>query len=307
MISLGNISIKRKLTLIIMAASTVALLLVSGGFVTYELVTFRKTMKRDLSTLAEIIGNRSTAALSFDNREDAEEDLYALTANPRITAACLYKGDKVFARYPRNASPSLFPKPEKDTERFEGKRLILFREIVNKGDSIGTLYVESDLQEMHDRFRLYAIIIVLFMFASLVVTFVLSPLLQRIITKPFFHLAQTAKMFSTKKNYSVRAWRHSHDELGQLIVGVPPGAHRIIFFRRNHFRRLRQMENRLGNDPLQQGRQDKGHDQGSEHEQHNNDCVKPESIVHLLQIRFHVKRPDTVAFVHNFPKQDQTL
>ena len=57
-----DISIKRKLTAIIMAASTVALLLVSAGFVTYELVTFRRTMAHDLSTLAEIIGNQSTAA-----------------------------------------------------------------------------------------------------------------------------------------------------------------------------------------------------------------------------------------------------
>jgi len=70
--SLRNSSIKRKLTLIIMAASTVALLLASTGFVSYELFTFRQKMVRDLSTLADIIANRSTAALSFDNQEDAE-------------------------------------------------------------------------------------------------------------------------------------------------------------------------------------------------------------------------------------------
>ena len=71
-VSLRDSSIKRKLTLIIMAASTVALLLASTGFVSYELFTFRQKMVRDLSTLADIIANRSTAALSFDNQEDAE-------------------------------------------------------------------------------------------------------------------------------------------------------------------------------------------------------------------------------------------
>src|SRR5262245_2345316 len=76
-----GISIRRKLTWIIMAASTVAILLVSAGFVTYELFTYRQGMIRNLSTLADILGNRSTAALSFDNREDAEEDLSALRAN----------------------------------------------------------------------------------------------------------------------------------------------------------------------------------------------------------------------------------
>src|SRR5438132_6920208 len=103
---LRDISIKRKLTLIIMAASTVALLLVSAGFVTYELVTFRQKMVRDLWTLADIIGNRSTAALSFDNNEDGEEDLNSLRANKHIVAACLYKGESLFARYPNNSDPS---------------------------------------------------------------------------------------------------------------------------------------------------------------------------------------------------------
>ena len=64
-----SISIKRKLTWIIMATSTVAILLVSAGFVSYELFTYRQGMIRNLSTLADILGNRSTAALSFDNRK----------------------------------------------------------------------------------------------------------------------------------------------------------------------------------------------------------------------------------------------
>src|SRR6266704_5793855 len=117
--SLRNSSIKRKLTLIIMAASTVALLLASTGFVSYELFTFRQKMVRDLFSLADIIANRSTAALSFDNQEDAEEDLNSLQANPRIVSACLYKGDAVFAQYPKETDVRLYPPPGKAGVRFE--------------------------------------------------------------------------------------------------------------------------------------------------------------------------------------------
>ena len=55
MLRLQDISIKRKLTLIIMIASSVALLLISAAFVTYEVITFRRTLTDDLSTLAEIV------------------------------------------------------------------------------------------------------------------------------------------------------------------------------------------------------------------------------------------------------------
>src|SRR5436190_14302718 len=184
MIFWRNLSIKRKLMLIIMVASTVALLLVSAGFVTYELVTFRQKMVRDLSTLAGLIGNRSTAALNFENQEDAEEDLSSLRANKHIVAACLYKGDIIFARYPKDSNSSRFPPPQRNRATFEADHLILFREIAFKGQTLGTLYLKSDLHEMRERLALYGGIVALLMVASLAVTFLLSSLLQRIITAP---------------------------------------------------------------------------------------------------------------------------
>ncbi|HXS69669.1 MAG TPA: hybrid sensor histidine kinase/response regulator, partial [Candidatus Polarisedimenticolia bacterium] len=85
-----DISIKRKLTAIIMIASTVALLVVSAGFVAYELVTFRKTMVGDLSTLGEVIGDRCTADLIYNTPDDANDTLHALHIEKHITAAALY-------------------------------------------------------------------------------------------------------------------------------------------------------------------------------------------------------------------------
>ena len=218
---LANISIKQKLTLIIMTASTVALLLVSAGFVTCELFTFRRAMVRDLSTLAEVIGNQSTAALTYDDVPAAQEILSALSAKKRIVAAGIYKGNSLFAQYPAQKSGSeLLPShPPAHGSVFEDDHLVLFRPIQLAGEPIGTICLKSDLKEMNERLELYAVMIAVFMLASLAVTFGLTALLQRIITKPIFHLAQTAKHVSAEKDYSVRAQKHGDDELGQLIVG----------------------------------------------------------------------------------------
>jgi signal transduction histidine kinase/ActR/RegA family two-component response regulator len=59
--------------------------------------------------------------------------------------------------------------------------------------------------------------IVLFVLASWLMTYLVSTWLQRIISRPILHLAETAKMVSAGKNYSVRARKHGEDELGQLI------------------------------------------------------------------------------------------
>jgi signal transduction histidine kinase/ActR/RegA family two-component response regulator/uncharacterized membrane protein affecting hemolysin expression len=217
-----DISIKRKLTLIIMAASTVALLLVSGGFVAYELITYQEVMRQDLSTLAEVIGNQSASALDFKDKDTAEEILGALSAKKHIIAAALYKEDgHLFAQYPvgRTMRGLFPPSPERSGTRVERDHRVLFHEIVVKGVPTGTLYLKSDLLEMNERFKRYAIIVLLLMLASTVVTYFLSAFLQRIISRPIFHLAETVKAVSFEKQYSVRATKHGDDELGQLIDG----------------------------------------------------------------------------------------
>src|SRR5260221_11311900 len=97
--------IKRKLTLLLLLASGAVLVLTCGTFLTYELVTFRQTMVRSLSTLAAVIAANSTAALAFDNRADATEVLSALTAEPHIVGAVLYdKHGTLFPQYPSTAT-----------------------------------------------------------------------------------------------------------------------------------------------------------------------------------------------------------
>jgi len=215
-----DISFKRKLTAIIMIASTVALLLVSSGFVIYELVTFQNTMVDDLTTLAKITGDRSSAAVDFVNHEDADQTLRALAFKPHIVAAALYdKSGKLFQPYaPDPAEKVSIPlRAERDGHRFEKDGLVLFQGFNDKEGFAGTIWLKSDLKERDERLVRYAQMIVLLMIASLLVTLFLSSLLQRIISKPIFHLAETAKAVSAEKNYSMRAVKHGNDELGQLI------------------------------------------------------------------------------------------
>jgi signal transduction histidine kinase/CheY-like chemotaxis protein len=216
---LQDISIKRKLMAIIMVASTATLLLVSAGFVTYELFTYRESITRDLATLAEIIGNRSAAALAFDDKADAAETLEALRAKKHIVAAALYdQQGRLFAQYPTGAGP--VPRwPEQSGVRFEANHLILFHEIRTKGDHTGTLYLKSDLREMRARFQQYTMMIVCIMIAASVAAYFMGLKLQRIISRPILDLAHTARTVSKDKNYSARAHKHGQDELGQLIDG----------------------------------------------------------------------------------------
>ncbi len=70
-----NLSIQRKLQLIIMLTVGAALVLVDVASLTYDRVTFQRDMKRDTSILARIVGSNTTAALTFNDTKAAEEIL----------------------------------------------------------------------------------------------------------------------------------------------------------------------------------------------------------------------------------------
>src|SRR5438552_18128278 len=116
-----NQPIKRKLMTVILLTSGVVLLLACGTFLGIEVLTFRQTMVRNLSTLAQVIAANSTAALAFDNPNDAKEVLSALTAERHIVAAGLYdKSGTLFAKYPDIAPEGGWPqRRERDGYQFE--------------------------------------------------------------------------------------------------------------------------------------------------------------------------------------------
>ncbi|HWD90757.1 MAG TPA: ATP-binding protein [Verrucomicrobiae bacterium] len=202
-----------------MIASTVALLLVSAGFVSYELFTFRQSMGDDLSTLAQIIGNQSTAALTYGDKAAANEILNALQIKQHIVAAALYDSHgKLLAAYhfDKNDKTPLPGRPAPNQVQLDNDSLVLFYQIHSTGNLDGTIYLKSDLREMHERFVRYAQIILLLMLASWLVTLFLSSMLQRVISRPIFHLAETAAAVSAEKNYSMRAAKHGNDEMGEF-------------------------------------------------------------------------------------------
>ena len=215
-----DLAIKRKLTLVILIISGIALLMASTAFAVYDAYTFRSEMAQDLSTLAAVIGNNSTAALAFNDEGSAEEMLGALAAKPHVVRACIYSAEGgVLAKYKRADVKEDFvpPAPQADGHGFAADHLTLFQGVVLDGENIGTVYLQSDLREVDIRVKRYAGIVGIVFVASCLVVFILSFRFQRVISDPILRLARTARAVSIEKNYSVRAMKNSGDELGLLI------------------------------------------------------------------------------------------
>jgi PAS domain S-box-containing protein len=215
---LRDTPIKRKLMLVILLTSSFALLLVGSAVITYELVTFRRSLAVNIGVLAQIVGSNSTAALAFQDPKSAQEVLGALSAERQITAAAIYdQNGNIFARFPPKDPPTSFPsRPAAAGYAFERSHLLMYHPITQEGTRLGTIYIKADLGDMYRRFRVYGALLLIVTACSFLAATMLTTTLQRRISLPILELAKVATAVSARQDYSVRGTKHGNDEIGQL-------------------------------------------------------------------------------------------
>jgi signal transduction histidine kinase len=214
--------IARKLTAINLLVSAVALVLACTSFFAYDLYTFRTNIVRNLSIESQMIGANSIASLTLADPYSAQRTLSALRASPHIFYAEVYTADgRPFAGYWRDNEQGAQPLPPAAQAQdywFERSQVSVMRPIVYRGKLLGTVLIRSDLRSMTDRLKNYALIICVVVVASLLAAFFVSRIAQRAVSQPVIRLAETARIVSRDKNYSVRAAETGReDEVATLI------------------------------------------------------------------------------------------
>ena len=220
-----DLSIRRKLTLIVMVTSSAALLVACAAFLIYDYYSTRDKSIADLSVTADGVGIGAETSLVFE-QPLGQDVLAALKANPNIVAAWVFdKQGKPFAEpYARDASAvPAAPHLPGAGHRYTRDSLTVCRSITHadeiKRETVGTICIQSDLVAQHSRLRDFAGIVLLVLLGSSVVAFVFSRRLQAVISRPILHLVQIETMVASEKNYSLRATKEAEDELGLLIDG----------------------------------------------------------------------------------------
>jgi PAS domain S-box-containing protein len=219
----SQLPLTRKLTLTMMATSSAALLVACIFFLSYDRITLRHNMVDHLHSLAGITGANVTAALTYNDPKSADLVLQVLQAEPHIVAARIYDNQgRAFASYqrfssaPRAQLPRLSPSI---SSRFDQDQVTECDAILFDGESLGYVYLVSDLQEIQVRMRRFVVFVLILMAASSAAAFVVAVLLKHFISKPILDLVDTTRTISREKNFGVRAPKYAEDEVGLLVDG----------------------------------------------------------------------------------------
>lgn len=218
----GNVSIRRRLILIIFSISTITLLLASLLFSLFQIREIRQGMVDDLQTLAQIVGANSQVALAFDDPVDAEQILNNLHHNPNIINATIYNVEgELFASYATSAAlqARLPIIPQQDSFEFTDNELHIFSVIGDNTGKLGTIFLRANLDMLFIQVRQNIVVTVFIILIALLICYVLTARLERIISAPILDLAETTDRIKDTQDYSIRVERDDYVEIKHLSDG----------------------------------------------------------------------------------------
>jgi len=155
----------------VIALTTAVLLLLAGiGMAAYAERSY-KTQKIDqVSVQARILASTVSAALSFKDRDAAQEYVDALGANPEIQAAALYdERGTLFTSYSRMPGDTLPKSIQAAKPQLAHEHLTIVAPVFQGGSFLGFVYLRTITEPIASRLERYGIVALLVVMTSLVV------------------------------------------------------------------------------------------------------------------------------------------
>jgi diguanylate cyclase (GGDEF)-like protein/PAS domain S-box-containing protein len=218
---IANLPIKRKLLLMVILPNIVSLLFVGIFLLILEITEFQENTRDDLSAIATVIANRSTAALLYDDKDLARENLAVINALPEVQGACLYDThSKLFAQLLKDDTEIWTCRlsiNSDDITKFTDTHLCVVQPIMVGAEQQGAVYIHADFAAAYWRKIQFIGILFLVLVTVSVLTFFITAPLLKLIAAPINKLVNTAKAIGVNHDYSLRAVKVNNDELGVLV------------------------------------------------------------------------------------------
>jgi signal transduction histidine kinase/CheY-like chemotaxis protein len=214
--------IKQKLMGVVMLAVGLGLAFSLAIIAVNSVARQHADREANLTSLGDVVGSNSAAAMAFDDAAAAEKTLAALAARTDVMQAIVLDRDgKLFARYkrPGNAPLDVQPAAPNPSRSWWATRMWVERPVVLDNERIGAIRLEIDLSDMWRSLAADLMVAGLGALIAFAVALGLSYWLQRLIAAPILRLAQATRDVAATGNYHQRFDKTSNDEIGVLIDG----------------------------------------------------------------------------------------
>lgn len=217
-----NLSVGSKLTVLVMFITSFSIISACSLFIVYENYSAKKAMVQDLTLLVDVIGKRTAPGLQFVtsvNNEKAKSNLADLKNESGVVLACIYKaeGALIAGFIPKKGEICKLSSQIQESFQFTKGYLAIYRNIYSiSGKIVGLIYIKSDMSELKNHLIRVLSFISLLMFGLLIIAFLLTRLLQKLIVDPILCLTTAATSIKGEHNYNQKVEVYYKDEIGIL-------------------------------------------------------------------------------------------
>jgi len=231
-----DISITRKVTVLMLLASVISLFLATTMQAINEGHAYRSAIENNLITVADVVAMNSAGAVAFEDKYQAELVVSSLKNVPVIIAAHIYdrnsnllgsfKSEAAFSN--REAARTESARERVAAAVASGSEVVLHnhlnsmelvRPIYLDEEIIGTVHLQATLAPMLTMLKRFAWMAAGIVLLVVFIVYWLSSFLQGLISRSILGLASTVARVSSESDYSIRATKNSNDEVGSLIDG----------------------------------------------------------------------------------------
>ncbi len=211
-------SLRRKLVIISLITTGLTLLLSNLAYMSLEYYLSRQDTQNKLSVLGEVIANRATTALTFNDFDLLKTNLDTLKADSNVVRGCIYdEYQKLAAQYTSNSDINSCPTILAQLQAAKNNNFSQYFIIRLDQQHIGTLYIENSRDDLLQRFNQFLVFSLLILAVAVVLAVFLANQLQDVVVRPMRELSNTLQSIMSNKDYSIRAAKENNDELGDLV------------------------------------------------------------------------------------------
>ncbi len=229
---LRDLSINRKLNLLVVLSTSISLFVAGLGIIVLDLMQLESSLVGDLRSQARLVANTVNVNLYLDSSFKSSEMADIFAVNPTILEAALFDkngqlikdeiGEDGEALYQRNKSVPFRPPTvlKVDSSGYQDGSLVVFEPIEYVTDErreyLGVVFIRSDLSEFWGQVASHLKFLAAVFLASFGLAYLISKRFQSLIAEPLKSLARKTAQISDSADYSLRQPKSSEDEIGEL-------------------------------------------------------------------------------------------
>lgn len=214
-----DLSINRKLILVVAIGSAVSALVIGGALFPYQMLNLRNQFKDNLVSVSDVVASYAAAPIAFGDQAGGIEVLSALQSNIDITGAALrLRSGTVFAQF-GTAGGHDRGVNERERAEYDGWILHITRSVHVPDQPPAWLVITADFRRVFFAgvksmgLAVFGVLIV-----GVLVAVATTTAFRSVIVGPIIRLAGVAGKVAENRDYKLRAEVDGRDEVGQLTA-----------------------------------------------------------------------------------------